>query len=397
MPRGSILLLLGIVAVPWSGELPAQTVSPTQWKQSIERPNRGWDYDGNRILGHIGHDICLWDAATGERLHRMKEHKERIQKVQFSPNGERALSSSWLRPGPMVPYTPKETRTILWNLATGQSEHLFPGQVAGEFSPDGKRIVTFSRRSDKSASFDAAVWDVLTGRELVKVPLDGASGLYSDALHFSPDGTRFVHINTRGAVLFDAGNGRQIGRVAVVYGIQRYTSTGALAYFALGMDLGRISLFDIESGRTLRTLRGFEHDMKGAWDGAWTHDGRKVAAFPTHGAIRIWDIESGTMIAGAQGGNYPQNVIIISPDNSRLAIAWGGSYVENKEVEREFGLYDLNTGAQIAVIGLIKTGTVIGFSPDSKTLLASGSEFAIYNSGNGKKLRTLTLEAVAEP
>ncbi len=37
----------------------------------IERPSRGWDYDGRRILGHIGHDICLWDAETGKLLHRM--------------------------------------------------------------------------------------------------------------------------------------------------------------------------------------------------------------------------------------------------------------------------------------------------------------------------------------
>jgi hypothetical protein len=63
-----------------------------QWKQSIERPSRDWDYDGQRILGHLGHDICLWDATTGKLLQRMKEHKERIKAVQLSPNGKQ-----WLR------------------------------------------------------------------------------------------------------------------------------------------------------------------------------------------------------------------------------------------------------------------------------------------------------------
>ena len=41
---------------------------PVQWKASIERPSLGWDYDGKRILGHIGYDICLWDATTGKLL-----------------------------------------------------------------------------------------------------------------------------------------------------------------------------------------------------------------------------------------------------------------------------------------------------------------------------------------
>ncbi len=360
-----------------------------QWKQSIERPVKDWDYDGKRILGHIDHDICLWDAVTGRLLHRMKDHKERIHKVQFSPDGKHAVSSSWIRPGPMLPFKSKDTRSILWNILTGEREHIFPGQVAGEFSPDGKRIVTFSQRPDEYSSFDAAtIWDVMTGREVVSVTLDGTSGLYSDTLHFSRDGTRFVHVNTRGATLFDANNGRQTGRISVNYAIQRYTSSGAFATFDLGMDFGRISQIDIESGRSLRS---FEHGVKGPWIGAWTHDGRKVAAFPIDGAIRIWDIESGTTITGARGGKYPQHFAIISPDNSRLAIAWGGGNVENREVNPEFGLYDLNMGAEIAVIAGVTSGDLIGFSPDGKTLLMGGSKFVVYNSQNGEVIRTLNL------
>jgi len=64
---------------------------PSQWKQRIERPHKGWDYDGERILGHLGYDICLWDATTGKLLHRMKEHQEYIHAVQFSPDGHYAL------------------------------------------------------------------------------------------------------------------------------------------------------------------------------------------------------------------------------------------------------------------------------------------------------------------
>ena len=116
----------------------------------------------------------------------------------------------------------------------------FPEQVAGEFSPDGKRIVTFSARPGDLVSFDAVVWDAFGGRALAKVELAKYSGPRWDALHFSPDGRRFAHIgngafllyNSGKAVLFDAADGRSIGKGAAAgQGGHRYTSTGALASF----------------------------------------------------------------------------------------------------------------------------------------------------------------------
>jgi hypothetical protein len=372
-----------------SGEpMPNESV---QWKQSIERPNRGWDYDGKRILGHVGYDIYLWDATTGDVLHKMKGHKERIQAVQFSPDGEHAISSSWISPGPMVMRKSKDTRTILWTLATGRTKQIFPGQVAGEFSPDGKRILTFSQRPDES-SFDAAIWESLTGRELVKLKLDEHSGPYWDTLHFSPDGRHIVHVgngayllyNSSKAVLYSASDGREIGRAAAKHGIHRYTSNGASASF----DSERASRIEIESGRTIQSI---EHGLKASWRGAWTHDGSKVAAFPADGEIKIWDLGSGKTITGAKIGPYPQRSAIISPDNSRLAVEWGGGNVEGRDVDPGMGIYDMKTGEEIVRIKLAEWGHLLGFSPDSKTLLVGGSEFVIYNSENGEKIRALKL------
>jgi len=108
------------------------------------------------------------------------------------------------------------------------------------------------------------------------------------------------------------------------------------------------------------------------------------------------------VITGAKSGPYPSRAII-SPDNSRLAIEWGGA----NDVEPELGIYDMDTGEVIARIKRAKGGHMLGFSPDGKTLLVGGSEyneynsenekmtlrpeFVIYNSENGKKIRTLNL------
>ncbi len=118
-----IVMCIGASGQPALGQ-PMPPVA-TQWKQSIERLYTDWDYDGKRILGHVDEDICLWDAATGQLLHRLKGHKEQIKKVQFSLDGRHALSSSWIAPGPMT----DSNRKILgqscgiWQLARGSTSY----------------------------------------------------------------------------------------------------------------------------------------------------------------------------------------------------------------------------------------------------------------------------------
>jgi hypothetical protein len=107
--------------------------------------------------------------------------------------------------------------------------------------------------------------------------------------------------------------------------------------------------------------------------------------------IRIWEIKTGKMTTGAKIGPYPHRAAIISPDNSRLVVEWGGGSVEGRDIEPGIGIYDMKTGEEIARIKLAEWGHMLGFSPDSKTLLVGGSEFVIYNSENGEKIRALKL------
>jgi WD40 repeat protein len=415
----TIIALLLCIGAPNLTRASAPKPNELQWKQSIERPNRGWDYDGKRILGHIGYDICLWDAETGKLLQRMKGHKERIHTVQFSPDGNHALSSSWIGPGE-TGLISRDTRVILWNLGTGRERDSFPGQVAGEFSPDGRRIVAFSQRPGTGkpspamgnatipltgevwqrgpeARFDAAIWDTFTGRQLVKAKLDEYSGPRADTLHFSLDGRSFAHVvfgaftlyNRSGGVIFDTSDGREIGRVTGEEmrfgGGHRYTSNGALASF----EPKRARLIDLKSGRTVRSI---PHNLKHIWGTVWTHDGSKFAAIPFGGdQTTICDMESGKKMTGAK--TYPKlspDRAIVSPDNRRLAIESGHNH-NGEEDDPEVRLYNMNTGEEIATIKLAKWGHMLGFSPDSKTLLVGGSEFAICDSENGKMIRTLRL------
>jgi WD40 repeat protein len=389
-------LILGIVG-------PIQIVSgqpmpkkPERNMRSIERPNPSWDYDGKRILGHVGQTVILWDATTGKVLQKLQSHKERICTVRFSPDGVHALSSSWMEPGGMLMYKSKDTRTILWKLATGEIKGEFQDQVAGEFSPDGKRIVTFSARPGEHLGwFDAIVWDTIPGRQLAEAKLDDSSSPRKgngsgDALYFSPDGLSIAHIkggvwklyNPSIGVLYDAREGREIGRTPRIDGGHRYISNGTL----VSLDSKNANFADLKSAK----VQSIPHGLEPFWGAAWTHDGKKVAALPNGGGeIKIWDVESRKTTVGVK--SHPQllpgSVAIVSPDNRRLTIESGLNPDDNPELR----LYEMNTGKEIARIKLAQWGHVIGFSPDSKTLLVGGREFVIYDSENGKKIRSFKL------
>ena len=226
-------------------------------------------------------------------------------------------------------------------------------------------------------------------RAIAKVELAKYSGPKWDTLHFSPDGRRFAHVgngafllyNSGKAVLFDAGDGRSIGKGAAAgRGGHRYTSTGALASF--GKE--KATLTDIESGRVVQSV---PHDLGQAQYSIWTHDGSKAAWLRGGKDIKICDIASGKIVTGAECGPYPLRAAVVSPDNRRLAVEWGGA----NGIEPGLGIYDMGTGQEIARIKLAEWGHIVGFSPDGKTLLVGGSEFVIYDSENGKKVRGLKL------
>jgi WD40 repeat protein len=358
---------------------------PQQRMESIERPILNWDYDGKRILGHVEMKVILWDATTGKVLHKMIAHQERIFSVRFSPDGLHAFTSSWMGSGGMLMYKSKDTRIILWNLTTGEKKADFPDQVAGEFSPDGKLLLTFSGpRPGKLDWFDAVVWDAAHGAKLTSSTLDEMSSPYEDRMYFSTDGRSFAHIksgryvntNSSLGVLYDAINGREMGRSARQNGGHRFTSNGELA----SLDSDRAILTDLHSGR----VQNISHGLKSVRGAAWTHDGKRVATFGD-GEIKIWDIESRKTTAGVKAQPITTNIAIVSPDNQRLAMEF--KYVEHPELR----LYDMKTGKEIERVALVQWGHVIGFAPDSKTILVGGPEFVIYDAENGKEIRRLKL------
>jgi hypothetical protein len=126
--------------------------------------------------------LTLWEVASGKKLYTTnvaqagepgKKSDATICFLAFSPDGRTIASAS-------------DNQTVqLWDTATGQELHKFPGDstkfdpyVEVAFSPNGRWL--------GSATGALRIWDVVSGREVRPVESGKAPVVYH--LAFSPDG-----------------------------------------------------------------------------------------------------------------------------------------------------------------------------------------------------------------
>jgi WD40 repeat protein len=368
------LLCLALVL---SGVLTAATADSTHTTvgRNRWRPVPDWDYDGKRILGHIGNDVCLWDASNGRLLKTFVGHGEQIFALQFSPDGKYALSSSWLIPGE-VPSISKDTSVRLWDLAGGKQVYSLEGQVVAGFSPDSQHILTYSELGPNTYRFEAAVWNTSDGRLLFKAPLEPYCSPMFSSLQFSPDGRSYVCFEARNVVLRDASNGREIRRFRTTAFCFRFVAPDTI--LAIGSD--EAAVWDLTTGRIVRRVKAPSGDADS------TSDGRKiVGAWPRMMTV---EVETGRVAGGPapDSGSLGIYVSLLSPDDKIFAIEWNETGMSGTAE-----LFDVNSCQKLTQVNLGDWGHLIGFSPDGATFLSGGSSFVVYSSKTGKPISQFNL------
>jgi len=365
-------IILAAVAIIGTNAV-AQTAP---WSQ----PKGDWAYDGRRILGHLGNDICLWDAKTGKLIHKLVGHGEMIFAVRFSPNGKQAVTSSWLPPNE-VGIPSKDTSTILWDLDKGKQIRRYDHQVAGTFSQDGNRLVLFNAGGTFRGSFDASVWDVPNDRHIVTARLDRyLTPQYGGQLQFSTNGNEISYSDQGRVMVYDATDGHEVGRKGfqpIALQVYAFPPDGAVIW-----SLHEVHVYDIEAQKILRSFPAKTED----WiSNSCSPDGQTIVG-TGEAKVEALNLESGKLVEISECGPYPRH-IVMSPDSKRFLIEWGGS----NGLDPGAGLYDIKAGKQIAEIKMTTWGRLLGFAPDAKTFLVGGKTFAIYDAKTGKLIRELNL------
>ena len=135
------------------------------------------------------------------------------------------------------------------------------------FSPDGQRLVS------ASADQTARVWDVKTGREMLRFR---GHGQVVHQAKFSPDGRRI----------------------------------------ASASDDKTVKVWDADTGDVILTLRGHTGPIESV---AFSRDGRRIASGSVDGTVKIWDAASGEELLTLRGPEGEVFSVVFGPEDQWLA------------------------------------------------------------------------------
>jgi WD40 repeat protein len=208
--------------------------------------------------------IEVWDVKTWKEVRTLKGHQYEILDLAFSPDSKILASCSMDR------------LVKLWDVATGLENETLRGHTSGvsgvAFDTEGRRL----------ASGDVLgrvmIWDVAQPRPLRLRP----DCYFCRRLAFHPDRKRAVTSSTAG--------------------------------------LNAPQLWDLDTGRLLRSFQGHKHWVEGV---SLSRDGSLLASSSHDGTVRIWDVETGRELMVLDHGNRVAvwDVAFHPRDSTKIATA----------------------------------------------------------------------------
>jgi WD40 repeat protein len=274
--------------------------------------------DGKMIVS-ASHDntVKVWEADSGRALNTFRGHDSWVRSCAFSPDGRTVVSAG------------HDRRATLWNVTDYEEVRVLHGKVLdghndavlwAAFDRGGRSIVTASR--DRSAK----TWDFGSGAELKSFE-EGHAFLASNAVFF-PNGKRLLTAAVDNTVRFwDVTSGTEVSRLE---------HTGRSAALALSFDGKRIltgsderhgnerspshsaRLWDAETGQLVAMLSGHRHEVAAV---AFSPDGKWLFTGDANGTGVLWDAATLKEVHRLHAHTRKIAAAAFLPDGSRLLTA----------------------------------------------------------------------------
>lgn len=331
-PNTLMLSLNAKAPVSWVvGEKTIKWLDPTSWRETgvltsaSSISNVDFSRNGTMILTRNDKTLTLWDAASGRELHTLYGTVGFALSIIFSPDEKTIASVSG--------------RITLWDFASRESPrtlsaNAFPAKSLA-LSPQGDTVAVWG---DDWRAKGLKLWDIVSGDEPRTLRLNEDPA----AQHHARKSNTTMLLTVQPSVAFSP-DGKEI--------------------VVSSPDNRTVTLWDVASGKRLRTLNGQTEDFGGI---VYSPDGKMIAAFSGN-TIRLWDAASGLLrrtLKGYEGGG-----LVFSPDNEKIA-SWSADFT--------IKMWNITSGWELHTLeGHGGAVTGIAFAPDSKTIASSSSDHTI--------------------
>lgn len=318
--------------------------------------------------------IQLWNPMTGECLHILHGHSNKVTAIAFSPIGNILASASW------------DGSVRLWDLLDGQCRAILKHNADVfdvAFAPDGKTLAS------STSNDDVRLWDLLTRQCFQK--MEGHSS-WVHSVAFSPSSNNSEDLLASAAlddtvILWStsAEKGQAIAQ----------DESDTFSNLALSCDGKKLVLWadktihlrDLSTEEHLRRLGGHPSQI---YSVAILPDGERMVS-NDESTIHLWDLSTGQQL---QTLDYCARYIdgtSISPDGERIALIDPDDQIQTWNPSSGEGLQSLDAPGQPG--SRIRAAT---FSPDGDKFasLSYDSMLRVWDMSTGHFLQTLQASTV---
>lgn len=257
--------------------------------------------------------IRLVDTNTGAVLHELEGHRDSVNSLTFTPDGEYLVSGDFIFEG-------EDAAVYLWDVETGEQMAVLKENSGSSWinniaiSPDSHH----GAFSLGNTGGTIAVWDLETGkhiRDLEGHPEDAESVIYSrDGQHLysgGRDGSLYKWDVQTGEIVLEF-----VGHDSLIYQLDLIDDGSKLVS---GSSDQTAIVWDTTTGEAQSSLIGHNDHVT---DVAFSPDGRNIVTASNDGRIIVWDAATGQQYhTFVHGSDTPFLQIAFSPDGSQIATA----------------------------------------------------------------------------
>ena len=332
--------------------------------------------------------VKFWDVDKGVELDSFTNLAERILDVEYTPDGEyMMIGLGYVGDEAIIEVanSPASTAAYLWDLQNRTQAQVYSGHDdwtwTVDISPDGRLAASgagplFPQKETEGFDSSVRVWDIATASEILR--LEGHTSTV-DSVRFTLDGELLLSAAWDGSIrLWDLATGEQLrvyeGHADRVYMIDLMPN--GEQFISASRDK-TLKLWDIESGEVIRTYEGHENDVNGLHI---TADGKQMVSAGSDRTVRRWDIESGAELQRYEGHTATVNYAKLSPNRE---------FIISTSWDDTVRMWDTESGEEIRqFVGHTGNTFGIAITADSGLLLTTSSDTSVrmWDIASGEEL-----------